>query len=546
MALTVLAIFAVNVVGVWGIAVARRGINEEAERLFRVETAARGRLLESLVASTRADLAFLAGSPAFLRVQAELASSNPTEAVQRQRAVEGVLLIFMRGHPHVTRILLRSGGGRLLMAAVRRGGVPVVWLPSAAEDTQSNGEDVLGEDTLDPTRISGVFVITAGEKPGPDSPRLVASIEGGALLAAGAGYGDTNRFCMLEDQGGTVISSEVSEGASAAELASLPRDEPVGSEWLYAETGLRTDGWAAMAPWRLTCLRRRAATTALVEPVESRYRSALILNLAVMVLAVLLGSFAMFQIRRRAILEARNRAAVRVRELERQLSHAERLSTVGRLAAGIAHEINNPLEGMLNYLHLAEEDLRRKDLAAAGRHLEGVGEGLESAAGIVRRVLAHADPSAPPQEILDLKGILARSAEWVSSRKQFSSIDFVVDLAGDGQLVRGNEVQLSQVFLNLLLNACEVQPDGGEVRVACRREAAQVAVEVADRGPGVPEEDRVRIFEPFFSSKDSTGLGLSVSYSIIKQHQGELSVEPRPGGGSVFSVKLPVLEEDDV
>jgi signal transduction histidine kinase len=543
MALTVLAIFAVNFVGVWGIAIARRGINEEAERLFRAETAARGRILESLVASTRADLAFLAGSPAFLRVQAELASPNQATAVQRQRAVEGVLLIFMRGHPHVTRILLRSGDGRLLMAAVRRGGVPVVWLPSAAVGRQGEDAEALTEDVLDPTQITGVFVVTAGGKPGPNSPRVVASIEGGALLAAGAGYGDANRLCMLEDQGGTVISSEVSGAASAAALASLPRDQPVGSEWLYAETGLRTDGWAAMAPWMLTCMRRRAATTALVEPVASRYRMTLVLNLAVMVLAVLLGSFAMLQIRRRAILEAQNRAAARVRELERQLSHAERLSTVGRLAAGIAHEINNPLEGMVNYLHLADEDLRREDLPAAARHLHGVEKGLHAAASIVRRVLAHADPSAPPQEAVDVKGILAQSAEWVRSRTQFRDIQFVVDLSGDGQLVRGNEIQLSQVFLNLLLNACEVQPDGGEVRVACRRESGQVAVEVADRGPGVPEEDRVRIFEPFYSSKDSTGLGLSVSYSIIKQHEGELSVEPRSGGGSVFSVTLPALEE---
>jgi signal transduction histidine kinase len=95
------------------------------------------------------------------------------------------------------------------------------------------------------------------------------------------------------------------------------------------------------------------------------------------------------------------------------------------------------------------------------------------------------------------------------------------------------------VTLNLLLNACEVQADGGEVRVSTRHDDGSAVVEFADRGGGVPEEDREKIFEPFFTTKDSTGLGLSICHGIVRQHEGELLVLPREGGGSVFRLTFP-------
>ena len=101
---------------------------------------------------------------------------------------------------------------------------------------------------------------------------------------------------------------------------------------------------------------------------------------------------------------------------------------------------------------------------------------------------------------------------------------------------------LGQVAVNLMLNACEAQPKGGEVRVSARSEDGQVVAEFADRGPGITASDGARIFEPFYSTKDSTGLGLSICHSIVKQHAGELSVASREGGGAVFKLKLPALE----
>ena len=106
-------------------------------------------------------------------------------------------------------------------------------------------------------------------------------------------------------------------------------------------------------------------------------------------------------------------------------------------------------------------------------------------------------------------------------------------------MVTGNPIMIGQVATNLILNACEAQPEGGEVAVVARREGERVVAEVQDRGPGVPEAERERIFEPFFSTKDSTGLGLSVCHSIVRDHGGELVVAGREGGGAVFRMTLP-------
>jgi signal transduction histidine kinase len=106
-------------------------------------------------------------------------------------------------------------------------------------------------------------------------------------------------------------------------------------------------------------------------------------------------------------------------------------------------------------------------------------------------------------------------------------------------VVEGSPIMLGQVAMNLVLNACEAQPRGGEVRVLARREGPRAVAEVADRGPGIPEADRGRVFEPFYSTKESTGLGLAICHSIVQQHGGELQALAREGGGALFRLSLP-------
>jgi signal transduction histidine kinase len=168
--------------------------------------------------------------------------------------------------------------------------------------------------------------------------------------------------------------------------------------------------------------------------------------------------------------------------------------------------------------------------------------GLRRAGDIVRQVLQHADPATAPRVVLDLNTVVRQAVEFVRSRPEFGTLRFEQDLSPSPLAVRGSQALLGQVFLNVILNACEAQPKGGEVRIGTRQDADSVVVEIADRGPGVPPGDSARIFEPFYSTKQSTGLGLSICYSIVTQHGGDLTVAGREGGGSVFRVRFPAAE----
>jgi signal transduction histidine kinase len=419
----------------------------------------------------------------------------------------------------VVRIVVRSSDGRLLFHLGRRGGVPVLWVSAAPTGLEGAA--------VDPRRPR----LTARLEPLAAGVAVETEVEPASLLELG-GAVEPSRRCQLTDAK-KVVLGRIPPGPRAAEV---PLERQV-----RAEAAVRAEGWSAPGPFILACAQPERTVVGLVEPVWARYRTTFTLNLAVMALALLLGGFAVLQARRRARLEARAAEEARVRELERQLFHVERLTTVGRLAAGIAHEINNPLEGMSNYLTLAREALGRGDTEAAERHLGAVRLGIDRAAGIVRQVLAHADPAKAERMPVDLNQVLKDTEQFVRSRKEFRHVIFTLELAEGPLMVRGNPVMLGQVAMNLIVNACEVQPGRGEVRVVSRREDAQAVAEFADRGPGISEADRQRVFEPFFSTRDSTGLGLSICHNIVQQHDGELDVRPREGGGSIFRMRLPAL-----
>jgi len=514
------AVLAVNLAGLGAIAVARRGAMEEARRDFEADTTARARALEKTLAGVRADLGFVAASSPVGR----LGDKGPAaETTWRRAGAESALLVFLRSHPEVVRVVVRAASGEPLVQTGRRGGVPVLWVSSSP--TGLEGAAV----APDRPRLTTVLAIEPEGAAAASRVAVEAEIEPSSLLApAEAG----SPLCRLNDPSGRMLTRS-------------PGPRPASSEGreVSAVSEVGIDGWSVPGPWRLGCTRSAGLSLGLMEPVAARYRTTLALNLGAMALAVLLGLFTVQQARRRERLEAAAREEALVRDLERRLFHAERLTTVGRLAAGVAHEINNPLEGMANYLTLARESLARGDVAATERHLASVKEGLDRAASFVRQVLAHADPGQTPLTPVDLTEVLRESGQFMASRKEFGGVRFALDLAEAPLLVRGSPVMLGQVAVNLILNACEAQPKGGEVRVSARRENGHVLAEFADRGPGIKEGDDARIFEPFFSTKESTGLGLSICHSIVKQHAGELSVSAREGGGAIFRLKLPALEE---
>ena len=512
-----LAVLAVNVAGLVGIRVARQGLRDAARSGFELEVKARATRLERRFSEIRADLAFVGATPAVARLDAAGAGTP----LARQ-AAESALLLFLRGNAEVVHIRILSGSGLPLVHVGRRGGVPVLWVSSSP-----TGEEGAA---VDPRRPRLVLRLPEGERSPAEKTgvRLESEVDAAALLDPGeaAALLAPGR-CELRD-------------ASGALLGRFPPGRGAAALEAQAASEVRAEGWSAASPLRLDC--RQEAALPLAEPVFARYRTTLALNLGVMALALLLGGFAVQQARRHAGLEARAAEQAHVRELERQLFHAERLSTVGRLAAGIAHELNNPLEGMSNYLTLARDALARGDSASAERHLGSVRLGLERAAGVVRQVLAHADPAKAPLVPCDLNQVLLETVEFVRSRREFAHVELALELTGEALVVRGSPVMLGQVAMNLLVNGCESQQGKGEVRVVSRRDAGRAVVEFLDRGPGVAEADRQRVFEPFFSTKDSTGLGLAICHTIVGQHGGELTVEARPGGGALFRMWLPAGE----
>jgi signal transduction histidine kinase len=524
--LALLTVAAVNAAGLWSISASRRAVTEEAARLFRVHTETRARGLEALVASTRADLAFLAGSRLVTRILTAAGAGSDPEQAARRDAAESALLLFLRAHPEVTRLAVRDAEGAPIVLMGRRGGVPILWVASQPTGFEGPAE------SPDRPRLQTVLPVVpegGAAAPGSTSPRLEAEIAPSLLVAADRGEaapaaGGSDAACRLRDAQGRLLAR---------------RETPLEGARFTAAATLAAEGWTAPAPWRLECEQSQAVATALVEPVAARYRTTLVLNLGAMALAVLLGLLSVRQVAQRARLEAQAREEARVHDLERQLFHAERLTTAGRLAAGIAHEINNPLEGMANYLSLARGALERGDVESARRRLESVRQGLDRAALVVRQVLANADPAKAPRAPLDLNQVLRESAEFVRSRPEFAAVRFEIALEEAPLMVEGNPIMLGQVALNLLVNACEAQPQGGEVRLSSRAADAHVLAEIADRGPGIPAADRERIFEPFFSTKNSTGLGLAICHSIVRQHGGRLEAMPRPDGGTVFRMSLP-------
>ncbi len=519
------AVAAVNLAGLWGIRVARQGALDGARNAFGLDVGTKATALEARLSEVRSDLAFLGASPTIARLEDEQ-RKDPSAASLLRQAAQSALLLFLRSHAEVVRIGVRSSDGSPLVHVGRRLGVPVLW--TSADPTGQEGAAV------DPSRPRLTARLPYGEAPRPlaGGVTIETEVEPASLLELGEAGPDSLRQCRLVDARGVVLGR----------FPPGPRGQRTGEGEVRAEAPVRAEGWSAPGPLTLSCAQPERTVVGLAEPVWGRYRTTYTLNLAVMGLALLLGAFAVQQARRRAGLEARAAEEARVRELERQLFHAERLTTVGRLAAGIAHEINNPLEGMSNYLTLAKEALARGDVEAAGRHVGSVRLGLERAAGIVRQVLAHADPAKVPRTPVDLNQVLRETEEFVESRKEFRHVAFTLELSAEPLVVRGNPVMLGQVATNLIVNACEVQPGRGEVRLASRREGAHAVAEFADRGPGIPEADRQRVFEPFFSTRDSTGLGLSICHTIVRQHDGELEVVPREGGGSVFRMRLPVIE----
>jgi two-component system NtrC family sensor kinase len=234
------------------------------------------------------------------------------------------------------------------------------------------------------------------------------------------------------------------------------------------------------------------------------------------------------------------------RELERsqaQLVQAEKMAAVGRLAASIAHEINNPLQAIHNSLHLTLRPTLSEEKKA--RYLAMAQEEVVRLIDIVRRLLEFYRPSRGHQAFTDVNRVIDNVLTLTNKRLQHGHIRVETHLMPDLPQLRVVADQLAQVFLNIVVNAIEAMTEGGQltIRTAKTGDGEWVRITFTDNGPGMDKETRDNIFEPFFTTKHTgTGLGLAISYGIIERHGGRIEVESASGTGSTFVVQLPVAD----
>lgn len=226
---------------------------------------------------------------------------------------------------------------------------------------------------------------------------------------------------------------------------------------------------------------------------------------------------------------------------EEILFRQEKLSAVGQLAAGIAHEIRNPLTSMRGYtefLLLDEEQESRRE------HLEIVLDEINRVNNIVEEFMMLAKPQADLYNEQNLIGILQNTLTLLAYEAKKKKVIMTFDVEDNQLMVLCDEHKLKQVFLNIIKNSIEAMPQGGKVTISVEKHTHEVSVMITDTGIGIAPSKLRRIGEPFFTTKENgTGLGLMISFKIIENHNGKIEIESEQGKGTSFTINLPLLEE---
>lgn len=227
-----------------------------------------------------------------------------------------------------------------------------------------------------------------------------------------------------------------------------------------------------------------------------------------------------------------------IRKLEKKLRQSERLSSLGHLAAGLAHEIRNPLSSIKGYATYLAEKLKTDPLA------KGAAELLAEETGRLNRVLSDllslAKPPTTELKELDLGATLKRAVDLASPEAKAKNIGLELVLPEEIIVIKGDADRLVQAFLNLLMNAVQATQAGGKIRAVMRTQPRNIQIDISDNGPGMSEEISSQIFTPYFTTRSQgTGLGLAIVQQIAEAHGGSISVASRLGHGSVFTMDLP-------
>ncbi len=229
--------------------------------------------------------------------------------------------------------------------------------------------------------------------------------------------------------------------------------------------------------------------------------------------------------------------------MQARVAQSERLASLGMLAAGVAHEVNNPLGGILALTGLTLEEMQKDD--PNRENLVEVIRQTERCRDIVKGLLEFSRQTKGNTEMVDLNRILQETLALVGKQAMFFNIEVIKDLEPELPAIVADPAQFQQVFMNILMNAVQAMEERGTIRIVTRHNSIAHTVEVAisDTGRGIPAEQIDHVFDPFFTTKASghgTGLGLSIAYGIVTTHRGTISVESKVGKGTTFTIRMPV------
>jgi signal transduction histidine kinase len=239
-----------------------------------------------------------------------------------------------------------------------------------------------------------------------------------------------------------------------------------------------------------------------------------------------------------------DRMTTELKQVQSQLVQSEKLAAFGQLGAGITHEVKNPMTGIVSFAQLAQRKL--DDPEKLKEFLQLIEKEALRCRDILVNFLKFARSGSRELERIDVNEVVDGAARMLRHQLSIHGVRLKTELSDDVPEILGNAPELQQVILNLGINAQQAMPDGGTVTIGTTRAGGDVCITVTDTGPGIPPEIEAKVFEPFFSTKEpgeGTGLGLSVSFGIVRGHHGVLSVSSESGRGATFEIRIPAAPE---